>query len=453
MKQRVVFLFYHGFGHINSFLKPARILESANYEVYFAGTGFFRQYISSQGFKFYLLRTYPFGYGLERWVNTVEKKKKIYLHTLRDRITDRLYKDREVELYWMLEELKPTILLIDSLQATDFIASYAQLKKRDIKLAVISCMLPTQVIPGHPPLNSDAFPHDKSGIKQAIRLLKWRQFRKKWIKKIIHFGFDDSYIIRRRLKKNSIPKYYISKTANLVNFTLRHIGEFILAPLEFDFPGFKPKATQHYVGFMTNDIRKELVGHNTNNTLTDIFDKNKSKQLKLLYCSFGTIEPKSKGILFSFLHKLVEIAVDENYLLIISLKLKQTIPHELSRSQNVHIFDSVPQLEVLRHADLFITHGGLNSIKEAVYTEVPMLLYPIHPEFDPKGNAARVVYHKLGLQGKIMSDSKEDIKGKITELLSNGEFKQNIKSLKSRDILYSPDEFLRIFRSIGPLTE
>ena len=50
-------------------------------------------------------------------------------------------------------------------------------------------------------------------------------------------------------------------------------------------------------------------------------------------------------------------------------------------SDNVHIFTFVRQLQVLKHADVFITHGGLNSIREAVHTEVPMLLFPVHPEY------------------------------------------------------------------------
>lgn len=37
----------------------------------------------------------------------------------------------------------------------------------------------------------------------------------------------------------------------------------------------------------------------------------------------------------------------------------------------------VPQLEVLRHADLFITHGGMNSVNEALYFGVPLIVVPM----------------------------------------------------------------------------
>jgi MGT family glycosyltransferase len=36
----------------------------------------------------------------------------------------------------------------------------------------------------------------------------------------------------------------------------------------------------------------------------------------------------------------------------------------------------VPQLKVLQHADVFITHGGMNSIHEGLYFGVPLILIP-----------------------------------------------------------------------------
>ena len=36
----------------------------------------------------------------------------------------------------------------------------------------------------------------------------------------------------------------------------------------------------------------------------------------------------------------------------------------------------VPQLEVLNHADVFFTHGGMGGVHEALSYGVPMVLYP-----------------------------------------------------------------------------
>lgn len=450
MKQRIVFLFYHGLGHIVAFSKVARILEASNYEVYFAGSGFFQNYISSQGLKFYLLKSYPFGLGLETWINKTKKKRFIYLRSLRERITDRLYKDREVELYWMLEDLRPNIVFIDALQATDFIIMYGQLKKRGIGVAMLNSMLPSQILPDQPPLNSDLFPGDKTAIRKAVRKIIWSQLKKKWTKKLLYFGFDDHFLIQRRIKKNQIPLQYISTTPSLLNFAVSKVSELVLAPHEFEFPDLIPQANQVYVGFMTEMVRNGQRETDYKTAAPDIYRIKKENNLKLIYCSFGTIEPKQKNIISSFLKKLIPIAIAENYILVISLKAKPGDITHHSNSANVHIFHSVHQPEVLNQADLFITHGGLNSIKEAIYAEVPMLLYPIHPEYDPKGNAARIFFHGLGLRGDAATETEEGIKGKIKEVLLNPKYKRGVMDLKQTDMLYTAGGLLEIIKSIQP---
>ena len=177
------------------------------------------------------------------------------------------------------------------------------------------------------------------------------------------------------------------------------------------------------------------------------------KKLKLIFCAFGTIEPSDSKVILSFIKKLTQVTVRRNYILVVALKSKQEDVAKLRTRENIYIFNFVPQLQVLKHADLFITHGGLNSIREAVYAEVPMLLYPIHPEYDPIGNAARIAYHQLGLRGKAATDTEEDIGQKLEELLSNPLYKTNVQKLKQRDLQqYTPDYFIEKLNSINPLS-
>jgi UDP:flavonoid glycosyltransferase YjiC (YdhE family) len=61
---------------------------------------------------------------------------------------------------------------------------------------------------------------------------------------------------------------------------------------------------------------------------------------------------------------------------------------------NLHLTTRVPQVEYLQTARVFITHGGLGSIKEAIAAGVPMVVLP--SLFDQPFNAMRVRYHKLG---------------------------------------------------------
>ena len=40
------------------------------------------------------------------------------------------------------------------------------------------------------------------------------------------------------------------------------------------------------------------------------------------------------------------------------------------------VYSSVPQIEVLKEADVFVTHGGMNSVSEALVLGTPMVVIP-----------------------------------------------------------------------------
>ena len=69
-----------------------------------------------------------------------------------------------------------------------------------------------------------------------------------------------------------------------------------------------------------------------------------------------------------------------------------------------------------------INHGGLNSITECVLNEVPVIAYPPSRKADHSSNSARVVYHRLGLRGRIWKDSPKAISKKIDRIKSNYDY-------------------------------
>ena len=64
---------------------------------------------------------------------------------------------------------------------------------------------------------------------------------------------------------------------------------------------------------------------------------------------------------------------------------------------NVEVRSHFPQLSVLRHADAFVTHAGMNSTMEALYREVPLVTVPQMPE--QEANSRRV--RDLGLGREV----------------------------------------------------
>jgi UDP:flavonoid glycosyltransferase YjiC (YdhE family) len=64
-------------------------------------------------------------------------------------------------------------------------------------------------------------------------------------------------------------------------------------------------------------------------------------------------------------------------------------------ADHVHVVDYVPQPLVLPACDLFLTHGGMNSVREAIQLGIPMVLTPFSA--DQPHNAQRAAELGLGI--------------------------------------------------------
>lgn len=152
---------------------------------------------------------------------------------------------------------------------------------------------------------------------------------------------------------------------------------------------------------------------------------------KIIYCSLGTwsLRHLKRQERINFYSRLLTaIGQRPDLHLVLSLP-KEDLDHlSLSIPKNVQLHSFVPQLEVLSVADIFITHGGSSSIKEAVSFGVPMMVFP--GIVDQPGNAARVVYHKLGIRGSFRRVSEPAITGMIDYLLNSEEIKVAVNKFK-----------------------
>lgn len=71
-------------------------------------------------------------------------------------------------------------------------------------------------------------------------------------------------------------------------------------------------------------------------------------------------------------------------------------PEQLHASANVAVVRSVPHGEVLRHADVVVTHGGHGTVVKALAAGVPLVCIPTGR--DQPDNAARVTHRGAGLR-------------------------------------------------------
>lgn len=116
------------------------------------------------------------------------------------------------------------------------------------------------------------------------------------------------------------------------------------------------------------------------------------------------------------------------------------------RFPGVDIFSVVPQLAVLRMADLAITHGGSSTFRECVATGTPMLVFP--RQFDQPSFAARVCFHGLGLRGSRRFDTRGAIRRKALRILTNPAYRVRIRELGAESLRNEP---LRIDAALDDL--
>ncbi len=166
----------------------------------------------------------------------------------------------------------------------------------------------------------------------------------------------------------------------------------------------------------------------------------------LIYCNLSTLFLKfnknltdGKGVLLRR-HKWVKQYLDTvvdvfrkrpDWQLVLSCGPFSELFEGVSLPQNVRIFSSVPQLDVLKHATVAITQGGAGTVRECAEAGVPMLVVPLWT--DQYGNAARVVHHKLGLTLRRRDVTPQRIEELIERLIhdrdiraSNQKFANNL---------------------------
>jgi len=143
----------------------------------------------------------------------------------------------------------------------------------------------------------------------------------------------------------------------------------------------------------------------------------------IIYISLGSIL-KDK----SFYKKCLKIFGGKDMSIILNIgKVKPeslgTIP------SNIYVYSYVPQVEVLQHSDVFITHCGMNSVNEAIIAGVPMIAMPfINDQIE---NAKQIENNKIGKRIHSFPSRAKEIESTVQELLNNPIYKTNIEKMKN----------------------
>ena len=187
-------------------------------------------------------------------------------------------------------------------------------------------------------------------------------------------------------------------------------------PQEFDFPGIPRPSHFHYSGPFHDEDAREPVP----------FPWEKLTGNPLIYASMGTLlnrSPQVFNVILESAAKLPEVQV------VLSVGEDIGIDNLPPIPSNAIVVERAPQLELLKHTQLCLTHAGLNTALEALAQGVPMVAIPVG--FDQPGVAARIAHHGVGdFVGVDERLTVESVTGLIRKVMGNPTYRQRANDLK-----------------------
>jgi zeaxanthin glucosyltransferase len=196
------------------------------------------------------------------------------------------------------------------------------------------------------------------------------------------------------------------------NATISKLATITQTPKEFDFPNVPQTPAFHYAGPFHDDYGRERVA----------FPWERLTGEPLIYASMGTLVNGLTDIFRIILEAVAAIAGRQ---LVLSVGTNIQMDDIGPIPASAIVVPKAPQIELLKRAELCITHAGINTTLESLALGVPMVAIPVG--FDQPGIAARIVYHGVGKSVSVASLNKENLSGAIQEVLGNPSYRDTAR--------------------------
>jgi zeaxanthin glucosyltransferase len=414
----VLFIIYPQQSHHNAAFKVGKLLMERQHDVTFAAISIMKSSILANGFRYFEIKDHddlmPQGVPF-KMKNTFFLSIKNLIQGRRF-IRDELKRMRQKDFFSkIIDAAKPDLILIDG----SFKFYSFQLLKFKIPYIFVETTVPTRKQKNVPPLSTTFVPSNRSWSYIITELL--------WMLYHNPFRPNSRHAYRVLCKEFNYPETDID-FYRYFQPGFKSIPEINTSLPAFDFPVDAPhKFHEYYVSSLDVFERKEIAcDWNYHQSIEKI-----NTYRHVVYCSFGTAAWRYDGH-EEFLQRIARAFSTQTDTALVMCVESDNLKRALIRKnfENVFVFRRIPQLQFLKdHADVMITHGGLNTITECILTETPMLVYPGHRLLDQYGNAGRVKFHGIGLKGTYR-DSAAMILSKTHALLTDDKFRMNITELK-----------------------
>lgn len=407
-------------GHIIPSFKLARMLQAEGHCVTYVGLPDFESYVRAQGFAFATILgdVFPAGWRTQQVHDLATKRGLSYLKEVSQ---SRFYRElcrrscaTQSEIQAFLDSYQPDLFIIDG-----FLAPLAlRVRAAGIPVVILSININLPKSDNYPPVVTNIVPDgspastSRAASAWAIsglvrRITNWLvgvNFHKELSRVAAACGFPPGDVLDVAL----MPKLRASAD----------LPELVLCPQEFDFPrAGGPGTGVHYIEPSVDLDRK-----------TGTFPWEKlAADKKLVFCTLG-----SQSHLYSKGRAFFQAAIDAvggkaGWQLVLAVG-----PHVDPASfeavpDNVVIVQWAPHTDMLKRTTIMINHAGLGTLKECIFFDVPMIVFPITR--DQPGYAARVVYHGLGLMGAIGKVSSAQLAGMIDTIDQDEAFKARVTAM------------------------
>ncbi|XP_054162739.1 uncharacterized UDP-glucosyltransferase YdhE-like [Oppia nitens] len=192
-------------------------------------------------------------------------------------------------------------------------------------------------------------------------------------------------------------------------------ANFYLTPKELDYTDIRPLPDNYY--------QFDYFKRTANDDVFELPDQLKHKSGKLVYLSMGSMGSSDVDLM----KRLVAILAKSEHRIIVSKGVKHD-KYELADNMWGERF--VPQVKVLPIIDLFITHGGNNSVTECMYFGKLMIVLPLF--FDQFDNAQIVEDRGYGIRLNPFECTEQQLLQSIDKLLNDTKLAEKLSKASHR---------------------
>ena len=366
---RIAWFSIPAYGHTNPTIGVVKELVSRGHEVYYYSFNHFKEAIEGAGAHF--ISCDEFDLGLEQKPDMAERIGKDMVLSTQVIVNATLSMDEKLEKD--MTEIKPDVIVADS------VAYWGKLIAMKLGIPFVSS---TTTFAFNKESAAIMKPSGKDLLKMMMDIPKTR----KLLKPLRDKGYPAENILT--IIQNDNDTTTIVYTSKM----------------------FQPHADSFsdcyaFVGAIPKDTKESF---------------NKTRE-KLVYIALGTVDNKQPD----FYKNCMEAFHGSDYQVVMSVGRETDLSSFNDVPENVEIYVFVDQVAVLKEADVFITHCGMNSASESLYFGVPLVLFPQTPE--QSGVANRI--EELGAGKKLKHTDPTSIRESVDAVFLDSRYREKAQEL------------------------